>query len=209
MGRMRAASLVVLLLAASVAAIADRWRSEARARHALGAARGRRPAHAHDRLGLRLPRALAAFGTGVVLALAGVLMQALLRNPAGRSLRPRRVGRRRRRRARAHACRRDGPRDRRRGRGRRVRRDAAGVRGRARRGRLDHDPAPVDGRRRGRRLRRDREPPALALGRLAPARNAVLAARRLRLRADTVVAARRSRSWRSRPASSRRGRSTR
>ena len=30
---------------------------------------------------LRLPRALAAFGTGAVLALAGVLMQALLRNP--------------------------------------------------------------------------------------------------------------------------------
>ncbi len=30
---------------------------------------------------LRLPRALAAFGAGVVLALAGVLMQALLRNP--------------------------------------------------------------------------------------------------------------------------------
>ena len=30
---------------------------------------------------LRLPRALAAFGTGIVLALAGVLMQALLRNP--------------------------------------------------------------------------------------------------------------------------------
>lgn len=32
-------------------------------------------------LELRLPRALAAFGTGIVLALAGVLMQALLRNP--------------------------------------------------------------------------------------------------------------------------------
>jgi iron complex transport system permease protein len=32
-------------------------------------------------LELRLPRALAAFGAGVVLALAGVLMQALLRNP--------------------------------------------------------------------------------------------------------------------------------
>jgi iron complex transport system permease protein len=30
---------------------------------------------------LRLPRAIAAFGAGVVLALAGVLMQALLRNP--------------------------------------------------------------------------------------------------------------------------------
>jgi iron complex transport system permease protein len=30
---------------------------------------------------LRLPRALAAFGAGVLLALAGVLMQALLRNP--------------------------------------------------------------------------------------------------------------------------------
>jgi len=32
-------------------------------------------------LELRLPRALAAFGAGAVLALAGVLMQALLRNP--------------------------------------------------------------------------------------------------------------------------------
>ncbi len=32
-------------------------------------------------LKLRLPRALAAFGTGACLALAGVLMQALLRNP--------------------------------------------------------------------------------------------------------------------------------
>jgi len=32
-------------------------------------------------LGLRLPRALAAFGTGASLALAGVLMQVLLRNP--------------------------------------------------------------------------------------------------------------------------------
>lgn len=32
-------------------------------------------------LELRLPRALAAFGAGTVLALAGVLMQALLRNP--------------------------------------------------------------------------------------------------------------------------------
>jgi iron complex transport system permease protein len=30
---------------------------------------------------LRLPRALAAFGTGACLALAGVLMQVLLRNP--------------------------------------------------------------------------------------------------------------------------------
>lgn len=32
-------------------------------------------------LGLRLPRALAAFGTGAALALAGALMQVLLRNP--------------------------------------------------------------------------------------------------------------------------------
>ena len=32
-------------------------------------------------LDLRLPRALTAFGTGAVLALAGLLMQALLRNP--------------------------------------------------------------------------------------------------------------------------------
>ena len=32
-------------------------------------------------LNLRLPRALAAFGTGALLALAGALMQVLLRNP--------------------------------------------------------------------------------------------------------------------------------
>jgi len=32
-------------------------------------------------LKLRLPRALAAFGTGAALALAGVMMQVLLRNP--------------------------------------------------------------------------------------------------------------------------------
>ena len=32
-------------------------------------------------LELRLPRALAAFGTGALLALAGALMQILLRNP--------------------------------------------------------------------------------------------------------------------------------
>ncbi len=31
--------------------------------------------------GLRLPRAMAAFGTGGLLALAGALMQVLLRNP--------------------------------------------------------------------------------------------------------------------------------
>src|SRR5688500_419434 len=82
MGRMRAAPLILLLVAASVAAIA--------ASLAFGSSGIDAP---WERLAsgdplmqtivweLRLPRALAAFGTGVVLALAGVLMQALLRNP--------------------------------------------------------------------------------------------------------------------------------
>ncbi len=82
MGRMRAGHLVVLLVAASVAAIAVSL--------TLGSSGLDTP---WQRLAegdplmrtivweLRLPRALAAFGTGVVLALAGVLMQALLRNP--------------------------------------------------------------------------------------------------------------------------------
>ena len=82
MGRMRAAPVILLLIAASLAAIA--------ASLTLGSSGIDAP---WDRLAagdplmrtivweLRLPRALAAFGTGVVLALAGVLMQALLRNP--------------------------------------------------------------------------------------------------------------------------------
>jgi iron complex transport system permease protein len=82
MGRIRAAPLILLLAAASVLAIA--------ASLTLGSSGIDAP---WDRLAagdplvrtivfeLRLPRALAAFGTGVVLALAGVLMQALLRNP--------------------------------------------------------------------------------------------------------------------------------
>ena len=79
---MRAAPLIAILAAASCAAVA--------ASLALGSSGIDAP---WDRLAagdplvrtivfeLRLPRALAAFGTGVVLALAGVLMQALLRNP--------------------------------------------------------------------------------------------------------------------------------
>ena len=82
MGRMRAAPVILLLIGVSLAAIA--------ASLALGSSGIDAP---WDRLAagdplmrtivweLRLPRALAAFGTGVVLALAGVLMQALLRNP--------------------------------------------------------------------------------------------------------------------------------
>jgi iron complex transport system permease protein len=82
MGRMRATTLVPLLTAASVAAIA--------ASLAFGSSGIDTP---WERLAagdplmqtivweLRLPRALAAFGAGTVLALAGVLMQALLRNP--------------------------------------------------------------------------------------------------------------------------------
>ena len=79
---MRAAPLILLLAAASLAAIA--------AALVLGSSGIDAP---WERLAagdplmrtivweLRLPRALAAFGAGVVLALAGVLMQALLRNP--------------------------------------------------------------------------------------------------------------------------------
>ena len=79
---MRAGHLVLLLAAASVAAIAVSL--------TLGSsgldAPWRRLAEGDPLMqtivwDLRLPRALAAFGTGVVLALAGVLMQALLRNP--------------------------------------------------------------------------------------------------------------------------------
>jgi iron complex transport system permease protein len=82
MGRMRAATLILLLAVASLAAIA--------ASLALGSSGIDAP---WERLAagdplvrtivweLRLPRALAAFATGVVLSLAGVLMQALLRNP--------------------------------------------------------------------------------------------------------------------------------
>ncbi|HEU5467893.1 MAG TPA: iron ABC transporter permease [Steroidobacteraceae bacterium] len=82
MGRMRAATLILLLAAASLAAIA--------ASLALGSSGIDAPwarLAAGDSLmqtivwELRLPRALAAFGTGIVLALSGVLMQALLRNP--------------------------------------------------------------------------------------------------------------------------------
>jgi iron complex transport system permease protein len=79
---MRASHLVLLLAVASATAVA--------ASLALGSSGLDAP---WDRLAsgdplmrtivweLRLPRALAAFGAGAVLALAGVLMQALLRNP--------------------------------------------------------------------------------------------------------------------------------
>jgi iron complex transport system permease protein len=82
MGRMRARHLVALLAALSVAAIA--------ASLTLGSsgldAPWQRLAEGDPLVRtivweLRMPRALAAFGTGIVLAVAGVLMQALLRNP--------------------------------------------------------------------------------------------------------------------------------
>jgi iron complex transport system permease protein len=82
MGRMRAKYLVTLLLAGCVVAIA--------ASLTLGSsgldAPWQRLADGDPLMRtivweLRLPRALAAFSVGVVLALAGVLMQALLRNP--------------------------------------------------------------------------------------------------------------------------------
>ena len=79
---MRAGTLILLLAAASIAAVA--------ASLAFGSSGIDAP---WERLAtgdplmrtivfeLRLPRALAAFGAGTVLALSGVLMQALLRNP--------------------------------------------------------------------------------------------------------------------------------
>ena len=79
---MRAGTLIALLAAAAIAAIA--------ASLAFGSSGIDAP---WERLAsgdplmrtivweLRLPRALAAFGAGTVLALSGVLMQALLRNP--------------------------------------------------------------------------------------------------------------------------------
>jgi iron complex transport system permease protein len=82
MGRIRAAPSIAILAAASLAAIA--------ASLAFGSSGIDAP---WERLAagdplmrtivweLRLPRALAAFGAGIVLALSGVLMQALLRNP--------------------------------------------------------------------------------------------------------------------------------
>ncbi len=79
---MRAKTLVALLVAASVAAIT--------ASLMLGSsgldAPWQRLADGDPLMRtivweLRMPRALAAFGAGAVLALAGVLMQALLRNP--------------------------------------------------------------------------------------------------------------------------------
>jgi iron complex transport system permease protein len=82
MKRMSASLLILLLIVASIAAIA--------ASLTFGSSSLDAPWEkllAGDPLArtivveLRLPRALAAFGAGVVLALAGVLMQALLRNP--------------------------------------------------------------------------------------------------------------------------------
>jgi iron complex transport system permease protein len=79
---MRAGTLILLLAAAAIAAVA--------ASLAFGSSGIDAPWErltAGDPLmrtivvELRLPRALAAFGAGTVLALSGVLMQALLRNP--------------------------------------------------------------------------------------------------------------------------------
>jgi iron complex transport system permease protein len=82
MGRMRAGTLIALLAAAAIAAVAG---SLAFGSSGIDAPWQRLadgdPLMRTIVFELRLPRALAAFGAGTVLALAGVLMQALLRNP--------------------------------------------------------------------------------------------------------------------------------
>ena len=78
--------LLVILAALSVAALLfalSHGQRPGRPGHAAGPARRRLRTRmeADILLRLRLPRALAAFGTGAALALAGALMQVLLRNP--------------------------------------------------------------------------------------------------------------------------------
>lgn len=78
---MRAAAVFVMLLAAAGLALLAGLGLGSTAQPLWPALSGADPA-AHEVLfALRLPRALAAFGVGALLAIAGALMQALLRNP--------------------------------------------------------------------------------------------------------------------------------
>jgi iron complex transport system permease protein len=75
------AGLVVVVLAAFLAALAT-GSAEISIAQSISALRGDAPEHIHSLvIELRLPRALTAFSVGGLLAVAGVLMQVLLRNP--------------------------------------------------------------------------------------------------------------------------------
>ena len=76
LGALAVAALVVLVLALSVGSVAVDGAAILRA--LTGSASGTEVAIVRE---LRLPRALAAFAVGGLLALAGALMQVLLRNP--------------------------------------------------------------------------------------------------------------------------------
>lgn len=75
------AGLIVVVLAAFLAALAT-GSAEISIAQSIAALQGNAPAHIHSLvIELRLPRALTAFSVGGLLAVAGVLMQVLLRNP--------------------------------------------------------------------------------------------------------------------------------
>lgn len=81
---MRPASLLVLLVLAALAALALTLATGSQGIDPVQAWRALSGAGGLEQeivLQLRLPRALAAFGCGALLALAGALLQALLRNP--------------------------------------------------------------------------------------------------------------------------------
>jgi iron complex transport system permease protein len=73
--------LLLLAALAFLAALAT-GSADVSLRESLGALQGTAPQHIHSLvLELRLPRAMTAFAVGGLLAVAGVLMQVLLRNP--------------------------------------------------------------------------------------------------------------------------------
>lgn len=75
------AGLIVVVLAAFLAALAT-GSAEISIAQSIAALQGNAPEHIHSLvIELRLPRALTAFSVGGLLAVAGVLMQVLLRNP--------------------------------------------------------------------------------------------------------------------------------
>ena len=75
------AGLIVVVLAAFLAALAT-GSAEISIAQSIAALRGDAPEHIHSLvIELRLPRAMTAFAVGGLLAVAGVLMQVLLRNP--------------------------------------------------------------------------------------------------------------------------------
>lgn len=75
------AGLIVVVLVAFLAALAT-GSAEISIAQSIAALQGNAPEHIHSLvIELRLPRALTAFSVGGLLAVAGVLMQVLLRNP--------------------------------------------------------------------------------------------------------------------------------